>query len=359
MPPQVDVDQPPRTRPGDTITRPSGREQIAAAQQVSGLPDEACFLGPEASTETSHIEEALAAYECDVVIVVTPPPMHAVQCRAAIAAGKHVYVEKPFCKDLAEAAQIVAEAEAAGVKLMVSQNARLLYGLPPLVELARSGDLGEITAGLMVKTMHRGSVHNSGEDDHSYLWEHGVHDFDSMRFVFGSEPKRVFCDSYNPPWSPYKGGAGTMAWVEFESGARCQFYCSFMTPNNGAKTALEELTGGIYWRLDFERGTAEYTDGTWKIHRPGQDEPEDTGFSDSTGIPGHVVSSAESVLLDLFHDYLFKDIEPEQSGRKNLNTVGLITALGHSSERGQPIDFADYLAEHTSVLEEVSETARL
>mgnify|MGYP004251676043 CR=1 FL=1 len=63
------------------------------------------------------------------------------------------------------------------------------------------------------------------------------------------------------------------------------------------------------------------------------------------------------MLLDLFHDYLFKDIEPEQSGRKNLNTVGLITALGHSSERGQPIDFADYLAEHTSVLEEVSETA--
>ena len=96
----------------------------------------------------------------------------------------------------------MAEAEAAGVKLMVSQNARLLYGLPPLVEYARSGALGDITSGLMVKTMHRGSVHNSGADDHAYLWEHGVHDFDSMRFVFGSEPKRVFCDSYTPPWSP-------------------------------------------------------------------------------------------------------------------------------------------------------------
>ena len=45
---------------------------------------------------TSHLEEALPAVECDVVIVVTPPPMHAVQCRLAIAAGKHVYVEKPF-----------------------------------------------------------------------------------------------------------------------------------------------------------------------------------------------------------------------------------------------------------------------
>jgi predicted dehydrogenase len=280
----------------------------------------------------------------------------------------------------------VSEAEAAGVKLMVSQNARLLYGLPPLVELIRSGELGEITAGLMVKTsehqscclncyvdllsycaymcsppVHRATVHNSGVDDHAYLWEHGIHDFDSMRFVFGSEPKRLFCDSYNPPWSPYKGGAGTMSWVEFESGARCQFYCSFMTPNNGSRTALETLTGGIYWRLDFQKGTAEYTHGSWKIHRPGQDEPEDTGFSDKTGIPGTsgAVSSAESVLLSLFHDYVFKGLEPEQSGRKNLNTVGLITALGRSSELGRPIEFTDYLADHLNVFEEVTEVARL
>ena len=70
-----------------------------------------------------------------------------------------MYVEKPFCKDLAEAAQIVSEADAAGVKLMVSQNARLLYGLPQLVELVRSGELGKITAGLMVKTSERDTRH--------------------------------------------------------------------------------------------------------------------------------------------------------------------------------------------------------
>jgi predicted dehydrogenase len=68
---------------------------MKAAQKVSGLADEVCFLGNDASTETSHLEEALAAVECDAVIIVTPPPMHAVQCRAAIAAGKHVRFSKP------------------------------------------------------------------------------------------------------------------------------------------------------------------------------------------------------------------------------------------------------------------------
>ena len=110
-----------------------------------------------------------------------------------------------------------------------------------------------------------------------------------------------------------------------------------------------------------EQGTAEYTEGSWKIHRPNQDVPEDTGFSGNTGIPGTsgIISSAESVLLDLFHSYVFKGEEPEQSGRKNLNTVGLINALCHSSERGEPVEFAGYLAEQLGVLEEVSASARL
>jgi hypothetical protein len=60
----VDVDQPARSD-GGGISRPSGREQMAAAQKVSGLGDAVCFLGPAAGTQTSHLEQALAAVECD------------------------------------------------------------------------------------------------------------------------------------------------------------------------------------------------------------------------------------------------------------------------------------------------------
>jgi len=53
-------------------------------------------------------------------------------------------------------------------------------------------------------------------------------DFDSICHLFDSKPKKVFADSFNPPWSPYKGGAGVHAWIEFESGARCGFLTTFM-----------------------------------------------------------------------------------------------------------------------------------
>ena len=46
----VDVDQPARVSEDGGISRPSGREQMAAAQKVSGLGDAVCFLGAEAGT---------------------------------------------------------------------------------------------------------------------------------------------------------------------------------------------------------------------------------------------------------------------------------------------------------------------
>ena len=47
----------------------------------------------------------------------------------------------------------------------------------------------------------------------------------------------------------------------------------------------------------------------------------------------------EEVLLDGFRDYVLNDVEPSFSGPRNIATVGLINALGASSEQGVVIDF--------------------
>ena len=73
----------------------------------------------------------------------------------------------------------------------------------------------------MTRFGNRPNVKHSGDDAHAYLWERGIHDLDTICHMFGSRPSRIFCDSFNPPWSPYKGGSGVNGWIEFESGARC------------------------------------------------------------------------------------------------------------------------------------------
>ena len=48
--------------------------------------------------------------------------------------------------------------------------------------------------------------------------------------------------------------------------------------------------------------------------------------------------------------YIRAAVEPPSSGRRNLTTVGLIEALGVSSERGVVLDFGEYMAAHGAPL---------
>src|SRR5436190_14713923 len=62
----------------------------------------------------ADFDRLLAEARPDVVHITTPPQTHAVLACQAIAAGAHVYVEKPFAVDEAEAERVFRAARAAG-----------------------------------------------------------------------------------------------------------------------------------------------------------------------------------------------------------------------------------------------------
>ena len=82
--------------------------------------------------------------EIDVVNITAPNALHKEMSVAAIAAGKHVYCEKPLAPLASDAAEMTKAAEEAGIKTQVGFN----YICNPLFALARemiqSGELGEI-----------------------------------------------------------------------------------------------------------------------------------------------------------------------------------------------------------------------
>ncbi len=89
-----------------------------------------------------NYQDLLAQDDVDAVLVANPDAYHAEVALAAIAAGKHVLIEKPMCMTLREADEINATRERAGVTVQVGYMRRYA---PAFVEACRLlPELGEI-----------------------------------------------------------------------------------------------------------------------------------------------------------------------------------------------------------------------
>lgn len=91
-------------------------------------------------------EALFADPEVDIVYVATPHPLHAANAIAALEAGKHVLVEKPFTINAAEAQKVVDLAERRGLVVLEAMWTRFLPHMLRIREIVSSGALGEIRA---------------------------------------------------------------------------------------------------------------------------------------------------------------------------------------------------------------------
>jgi predicted dehydrogenase len=89
-------------------------------------------------------EAVLADPEVDVVYIATPHSEHAALGLAAIAHGKHVLIEKPITVTAAEARELAAAAQSAGVLVMEAMWSRYLPQTSVLRALVERGDLGDV-----------------------------------------------------------------------------------------------------------------------------------------------------------------------------------------------------------------------
>jgi predicted dehydrogenase len=86
--------------------------------------------------------EVVARDDIDVIDIVTPPGAHAEVALAAIAAGKHVFVEKPISNDLGDAVAMERAADAASVVTQVGFNYRYTPAMTYVKKLLVDGTLG-------------------------------------------------------------------------------------------------------------------------------------------------------------------------------------------------------------------------
>ncbi len=93
---------------------------------------------------STNYEDIVGCDEVDIVSIATPDPFHEPQTIAALEASKHVLVEKPMARTVAECENMIAAARQAERKLMVGQICRFYSFFEQAKRWSEDGTLGDI-----------------------------------------------------------------------------------------------------------------------------------------------------------------------------------------------------------------------
>ncbi|MEV6831634.1 Gfo/Idh/MocA family oxidoreductase [Amycolatopsis sp. NPDC051102] len=137
------------------------------------------------ATAAGSLAEALDG--ADAVDICTPTGSHHQIAMTAIAAGVGVVCEKPLTADADEAAEIVAAAKAAGVRLYPAHDVRFAAPYARLHELVASGRLGEVALGRFSFSAYhpRPWTGHASARSGGILTDQFLHGADLAHWVFG------------------------------------------------------------------------------------------------------------------------------------------------------------------------------
>jgi len=120
--------------PDATLVAVCDREELMGRQLAERFGIARCF---------TDLDELLSQVRPDVVHVTTPPQSHHAIARRCLEQGSHVYVEKPFTADAREAEDLIALAEATGLRVTVGHDAQFSHATCRMRELVQQGYVGE------------------------------------------------------------------------------------------------------------------------------------------------------------------------------------------------------------------------
>jgi scyllo-inositol 2-dehydrogenase (NAD+) len=168
----------------------------AARAEVVAVVDERREAAEALGASTS-LDEALE--RCDAVVISVPTFTHRDLAVRAAEAGKHVFCEKPMALTLAECDDMIDGAERAGVVLQIGFMRRFQ---PEFVEARRRIEAGDVGEPMVIKSLTRGPGLPPRwawdiERSNGMLAEVNSHDFDSVRWLAGSEIERVYAEVAN------------------------------------------------------------------------------------------------------------------------------------------------------------------
>jgi predicted dehydrogenase len=169
-------------------------ERVAAGRLVAvAEPDEATArtrIGRRPIDWVGDYRWLLERADVDAVCICTPSEQHARIALDALAAGKHVFVEKPIATALEEGLRMAAAARGAGLKLMVGHVERFNPAVGKLAELIQEGRIGRVFRAHATRV---GPLPARIQDTGVAI-DLATHDLDLMQFVLDRDITSIYAE---------------------------------------------------------------------------------------------------------------------------------------------------------------------
>ena len=135
---------------------------------------------------TSEVSDVILSTEIEAVAVVTPVWTHYELAKAALENGKHVFVEKPFTSNSAQAQELINLALRKNLTIMVDHTFLFTAAVNKISQLVDDGTLGKLY-------YYDSTRVNLGlfQHDINVLWDLAPHDLSIMNYLLKTTPEAV------------------------------------------------------------------------------------------------------------------------------------------------------------------------
>ncbi len=218
--------------------------------------------------------------DVDAVIIALPNFMHCEAVKTFAESHKHIFCEKPMALTLEEADDVISMIDKYGMKFQVGYNRRFDEAYMRARELIERGRLGAIT---LARSNTRDPVPPGGWEKNPKL-SGGIfigtctHDFDTLRWLIGSEPEEVYASQGFLVYEDLKKLGypdNVMVMIRFRSGAmaevdasrNCAYGYDVRTEVFGTKGAVRIEKEKELDLLIFDEGRAKHDYPYWFASR--------------------------------------------------------------------------------------------
>lgn len=304
------------------------------------------------------LHEALDRTHPDVVVVATPPALHADAVKAALRAQVHVYCEKPLALTGAEAASLADEARARGRRLYAGMQWRHRAGYAEAREAIAAGVIGEVrrcemlacdwyrSAGHYRRRSWRGRWAGSGG---GVVMSQAIHQLDVLDWLIGAalDVRAVI------------GRAREGVDVEDQAVADVQF-ASGATGRIVARST--DFMGAGITLVHGERGTIELTRERVRLVAsdvPVEDASSATGRTDRILGEASAHTSLRTLLAASHRAFLRSLADPEGEGVANaraaVRAVELVNGIYYSALRGESVRLPAPARDYSRLLDDLDD----